>query len=155
MNSDAKNTRALKTPLSSNALLGAAALLVAGAMQTLTFSPFNLWWLGPVSVLLILLVTVPLAPEKLFRAGWLTGLGLFGSGASWVYVSISEHGNTAIPIAVLLTVLKTGMFHTKGSLCQHCYLAAMIVRDVRNRHGWAGRFGPGRWRGGRRDESPV
>ena len=105
MNSDAKNTRALKTPLSSNALLGAAALLVAGAMQTLTFSPFNLWWLGPVSVLLILLVTVPLAPEKLFRAGWLTGLGLFGSGASWVYVSISEHGNTAIPIAVLLTVL--------------------------------------------------
>ncbi|HCA12871.1 MAG TPA: apolipoprotein N-acyltransferase, partial [Marinobacter adhaerens] len=69
MNSDAKNTRALKTPLSSNALLGAAALLVAGAMQTLTFSPFNLWWLGPVSVLLILLVTVPLAPEKLFRAG--------------------------------------------------------------------------------------
>ncbi len=105
MNSDAKNTRALKTPLSSNALLGAATLLVAGAMQTLTFSPFNLWWLGPVSVLLILLVTVPLAPEKLFRAGWLTGLGLFGSGASWVYVSISEHGNTAIPIAVLLTVL--------------------------------------------------
>ncbi|MCW9006631.1 MAG: apolipoprotein N-acyltransferase, partial [Marinobacter sp.] len=105
MNSDAKNTRALKTPLSSNALLGAAALLVAGAMQTLTFSPFNLWWLGPVSVLLILLVTIPLAPEKLFRAGWLTGLGLFGSGASWVYISISEHGNTAIPVAILLTVL--------------------------------------------------
>jgi len=103
--SDASNTRALKTPLSSNAWLGAAALVVAGALQTLTFSPFSLWWLGPVSVLLILLVTVPMASGKLFRAGWLTGLGLFGSGASWVYISISEHGNTAIPIAILLTVL--------------------------------------------------
>ena len=69
MTSDAANTRALKTPFSSNAWLGAAALVVAGALQTLTFSPFNLWWLGPVSLLLILLVTVPLAPEKLFRAG--------------------------------------------------------------------------------------
>lgn len=97
--------QSLSTPLSSNRWLGAATLVVAGALQTLTFSPFHLWWLGPVSIVLILLVTVPQTSEKLFRAGWFTGLGLFGSGASWVYVSISEHSNTAIPIAVLLTVI--------------------------------------------------
>lgn len=91
----------------------AALLLVAGALQTLTFSPFNWWWLGPVSVFLILLCCLPLASEKLFRAGWLTGLGLFGSGASWVYVSISEHGNTSVPLAIVLTVI----FVTGLALC--------------------------------------
>lgn len=87
----------------SNRWLSAATLVVAGALQTLTFSPFHLWWLGPVSLLLTLLVTIPLAAKKLFAAGWLTGLGLFGSGASWVYISISEYGNTPILVAVLLT----------------------------------------------------
>lgn len=96
---------ALNTHLSRNRWLGAITLVVAGALQTLTFSPFNWWWLGPVSIALILLVTVPLPSRKLFRAGWLTGLGLFASGASWVYISISKYGNTPIPVAVLLTVL--------------------------------------------------
>ncbi len=88
----------------SNRWLSSATLVVAGALQTLTFSPFHLWWLGPISILLVLLVTIPLKASKLFAAGWLTGLGLFGSGASWVYVSISEFGNTSIPVSVLLTV---------------------------------------------------
>ena len=57
--------------------LGPAILMIAGALQTLTFSPFHIWALGPVSVLLILLVTLNLPSEKLFRAGWFVGLGLF------------------------------------------------------------------------------
>ena len=88
----------------SNRWSSAATLVVAGALQTLTFSPFHFWWFGPVSMLLILLATLPLPAKKLFFAGLLTGLGLFGSGASWVYISISEFGNTPIPVAVLLTV---------------------------------------------------
>ena len=80
-------------------------LIAAGTLQTLTFSPFNIWWLGPVSVFVILFCCLVLAPEKLFRSGWLVGLGLFGSGASWVYVSISEYGNTSIPLAIILTTI--------------------------------------------------
>ncbi len=83
----------------------AALLVIAGGLQTLTFAPFNAWWLGPISVFLILSCCVGLPPNQLFRSGWLTGLGLFGSGASWVYVSISEHGNTSIPIALVLTLV--------------------------------------------------
>jgi|TARA_R100000049_G_C1954246_1_gene105537 apolipoprotein N-acyltransferase len=85
--------------------LGPVILMIAGALQTLTFSPFHIWALGPVSVLLILLVTLNLPSEKLFRAGWFVGLGLFASGVSWIYISISKHGNTSMPIAVLLMVL--------------------------------------------------
>ena len=98
-------TTMLSSPISDQPWLRAVALLVAGALQTLTFSPFNWWWLGPVSVALILLCCLPLASKQLFRAGWLTGVGLFGTGASWVYISISEHGNTSIPLAVILTVI--------------------------------------------------
>lgn len=98
-------TTVLTSPLSERPWLRAVALLIAGALQTLTFSPFNWWWLGPVSVALILLCCLPLAPQKLFRAGWLAGLGLFGTGASWVYISISEHGNTSVPLAIILTVI--------------------------------------------------
>ncbi|EDM46669.1 apolipoprotein N-acyltransferase [Marinobacter algicola] len=98
-------TSVLTSALSEHAWLRAATLLVAGALQTLTFSPFNWWWLGPLSVALILFCCLPLAPQKLFRAGWLVGLGLFGTGASWVYISISEHGNTSVPLAFVLTVI--------------------------------------------------
>ena len=64
----------LKLPFTTRKWLGAAILVIAGALQTLTFSPFYLWWLGPLSVFLILLVTVHQVPDKLFRSGWLAGL---------------------------------------------------------------------------------
>lgn len=100
-----KQTSVLISALSEHAWLRAAALLIAGGLQTLTFSPFHWWWLGPLSVAVILFCCLPLAPQKLFRAGWLVGLGLFGTGASWVYISISEHGNTSVPLAFILTVI--------------------------------------------------
>ncbi|MFL1464743.1 apolipoprotein N-acyltransferase [Marinobacter sp. HN1S83] len=105
MSNNDTDSRLPDTRLSGNNWLGGITLVIAGALQTLTLSPFQWWWLGPVSIALILLVSVPLAPRKLFRAGWFAGLGLFGSGASWVYISISEHGNTSIPVAILLTTL--------------------------------------------------
>lgn len=83
----------------------ALALLLAGALQTLTFAPFHWWLLGPLSILLVLFASLNLTPRHLFRAGWLFGVGLFGTGVSWVYVSISEYGNTPAVVAFVLTAL--------------------------------------------------
>lgn len=84
-------------------------LLVAGALQTFTLAPYGLWLLGPVSIALILLCTQALKPsgkaEKGFLYGWIFGLGLFGSGASWVYVSINTYGNAPPVLAGGLTVI--------------------------------------------------
>ncbi|GAA3570676.1 MAG: apolipoprotein N-acyltransferase [Pseudomonadales bacterium] len=91
--------------LSGRRWLSALLLLVAGAAQTLTFSPFQWWWLAPFTIALIVFITLPLTPRQLFRAGWLVGFGLFGSGASWVYISISQYGNTSVPVSILLTLL--------------------------------------------------
>ncbi|OEY65224.1 apolipoprotein N-acyltransferase [Marinobacter sp. X15-166B] len=94
-----------RVPWPANRWLQATLLLVAGGAQTLTFSPFGWWWLAPLSLALIAAIGLTLPANQLFRAGWLVGFGLFGTGASWVYISISEYGNTNTPVAVVLTLL--------------------------------------------------
>jgi apolipoprotein N-acyltransferase len=84
------------------------ALLCSGALQTLSLAPFDFWLLGPISIVIILLVTRALnAPSQNFKGffyGWVFGLGLFGSGASWVYVSIHTHGHAPPFLAGSLTL---------------------------------------------------
>lgn len=75
MSHDSNLSHPLNLRFTANPWFGAAILLIAGAIQTLTFAPFFLWWLGPVSVFLVLLVTLNQASGKLFRSGWLVGLG--------------------------------------------------------------------------------
>ena len=85
--------------------LGCLLALIAGGLTTLTASPFELWWLGPVAVGLVYLGIQALSPGQAALRGWCYGVGLFGSGTSWVYVSIHDYGYTGVPLAVLLTTL--------------------------------------------------
>ncbi len=105
MNSKTSVFRERMPSISASPWLVSTLLFVAGALQTLTFAPFHFWYLGPVSIALIVLMSLSLPSGKLFRAGWFTGLGLFASGASWVYISISEYGNSSVPVAILLTII--------------------------------------------------
>src|SRR5690606_24140170 len=43
--------------------------------------------------------------RQLLLRGWLFGLGVFGVGASWVFVSIHVYGQTSLPLAAVLTGL--------------------------------------------------
>ncbi len=85
--------------------LGCLLALAAGVLTTLTASPFELWWLGPVAVGLVYLGLHGLTPGQAALRGWCYGVGLFGSGASWVYVSIHDYGYTGAPLALFLTGL--------------------------------------------------
>ncbi|MCE8003707.1 apolipoprotein N-acyltransferase [Billgrantia ethanolica] len=93
-----KNTR--PTPV-----IGYLAALVAGVLTTLTASPYELWWLGPLAAGLVYWAISPLGARQAAFLGWCYGVGLFGSGASWVYVSIHDYGYTGMPLALFLTVL--------------------------------------------------
>ena len=66
------------------------AALVAGGFTTLTASPFELWWLGPIAIGLLYVGLHTLSPAQAALKGWLYGVALFASGTSWVYVSIHE-----------------------------------------------------------------
>ncbi|QTP55756.1 apolipoprotein N-acyltransferase [Billgrantia sulfidoxydans] len=85
--------------------LGYLAALVAGVLTTLTASPYELWWLGPLAAGLVYWALQPLRPRQAALLGWCYGVGLFGSGASWVYVSIHDYGYTGVPLALFLTGL--------------------------------------------------
>lgn len=88
------------------ALLTRLALPVfAGALITLASAPFNLWPLALLAPAAFLLLLKDLSPLQALIKGWLFGLGVFASGASWVYVSIHVHGGTPVPLALLMTAL--------------------------------------------------
>ena len=79
---------------------------ILGGALVLGFSPFNYWW--------ICLLVFPLLIQHLekqtsirlsFWTGICFGLGLFGIGASWIYVSIHVYGHSPVWLAGLVTLL--------------------------------------------------
>jgi apolipoprotein N-acyltransferase len=69
--------------------------LLAGCLMPLALAPFDFWWSGIIGLVLLLSV-IQSAPNR--RALWrwyLFGLGHYGIGASWVYVSIHTHGGAS------------------------------------------------------------
>lgn len=84
---------------------GYLAALLAGCLTTLAAAPFGWWWLAPVAAALMYAGLPRQSGRQGFLRGWCYGLGLFGTGASWVYVSIHDYGYTSMPLAVFLTAL--------------------------------------------------
>ncbi|MAX31624.1 MAG: apolipoprotein N-acyltransferase [Halomonadaceae bacterium] len=85
--------------------LGCLLALAAGGLTTLSAAPLALWWLGPVAVALVYFGIHALTPAQAALRGWCYGVGLFSSGASWVFVAIHDYGYTGVPLALFLTGL--------------------------------------------------
>ena len=81
-------------------LIKYSVALGAGILGTLAFAPFNFWWLGLASIAIWMWLSIRYPG---FSMGFIYGLGLFGSGVSWVSVSITEHGGASIPLAFVMT----------------------------------------------------
>ncbi|HEV2523627.1 MAG TPA: hypothetical protein VGU44_00660, partial [Gammaproteobacteria bacterium] len=80
--------------------------VLAGAILPGAFAPHHLWPLAIVSPAILLWVWQKnTTPKQAFMSGLGYGLGMFGVGVSWVFVSIHRYGNTNIPLAVLITSL--------------------------------------------------
>lgn len=90
-------------------LLFSLASAVAGGLLTLSFAPYDLWICGLLSLSLLAWLYLRASGGVQLRGRsslWLAfcfGLGLFGSGGSWVYVSITQFGNSSVPLGLLLT----------------------------------------------------
>jgi apolipoprotein N-acyltransferase len=75
---------------------------LAGALAVLGFAPLGFYPL----LLASFAVLAPLlgdSPRRAFWSGWAFGLGLFGAGVSWVYVSMSRFGGMPPALAVIAT----------------------------------------------------
>ena len=82
-----------------------AAAFVAGAAAVLGFSPVDFFpaTLAALAVLIHLWLRAP-SPRAAFGIGYLFGLGLYGAGVSWVYVSLNRFGAMPIPLAAAATL---------------------------------------------------
>lgn len=77
----------------------------AGALVTLSLAPFGVWPAGIVSCALYAWLLSTCTPRQALWRGFLYGCGLFGTGVSWIFVSIHVHGNANVPLAAILTAL--------------------------------------------------
>lgn len=96
-----KFKHALKKALLSPACLS----FLFGLIGVFAFAPFHLYPLILVSLTGLLWVFMRSTAKQAFRRGFFYGLGFFGVGVSWVYVSIHTFGDAPIVFSLLLSIL--------------------------------------------------
>ena len=79
--------------------------LISGALLPLGFAPFKFFPLVILSLALLFFVWKEIGPWRAFWRGWLYGVGMFGVGVSWIYVSFHDFAYMHAALAVLITVL--------------------------------------------------
>ena len=88
-----------------HSLIADLLALAAGALLTLAFAPFGAW---PLAILLPAVLLWSWENATPLRAAWrggLFGLGLFGFGIYWIFISLHDYGNAPAPFAALATLL--------------------------------------------------
>jgi len=124
-------------------LLRPFGALVAGALMVFAFAPWQWSWLAPVALWGLDFLLRDQHPRRACVIGYVFGLGQFGVGISWVFVSIHEHGNAGLPLAVLLTGMLVGFLALFPALATA--LAAWMSRGNPRRILW---LLPAAWVGG-------
>lgn len=92
--------------------------LVAGALTTLAFAPFDFSWLVFLTLALAFYYWQRLPLKQAVFSGWLFSLGLQCTGISWIFHSLHTHGSAPAIFASLLVFL----------LC--CYLSLYVALAV-------------------------
>ena len=79
--------------------------LIAGSLLAFAFAPMAIYPLAILSPAVLLLLWLNCSAKRGFILGLMFGLGFYGIGVSWVFISIHEFGHTSLFLALLITAL--------------------------------------------------
>ena len=105
--------------------------LFAGAGIPLSLAPINFWPLGIFSIATWFFLLTK-AREKELLVSWFFGLGKFGVGVSWIYVSIHEYGNASEILSSFLVLLFISALSFFPLLMALCYRSIRCQNDIVN-----------------------
>jgi len=91
--------------LYSSPLFIACLALVSGALITLSFAPFNQWYLGVLGVSLFAGLLHQQSLRSVMWRSFAFGIGLYAAGVHWIYVSIHNFGGASPVLAGGLVLL--------------------------------------------------
>ena len=105
-----------------------AAAFVAGAAAVLGFSPVDFFPATLAALVVLVHFWMRAAsPRAAFEFGYFFGLGLYGAGASWVYVSLNRFGAMPMPLAAAATLCWCAFLALFPALAG--WVQARIARD--------------------------
>lgn len=84
---------------------GGVAALLAGAAWPFAFAPWGWYPLTFVCLALLFFLWRGAGAGSAFRRGYLFGLGAFGAGVNWVYISMHDYGGMGPLLAGFVTAL--------------------------------------------------
>jgi len=79
--------------------------VAAGALVPLSFAPFDLWPLALIGLMAFALLLDQQSGRSAWWRAWGFGIGLYGVGVSWIFISIHSFGNASAPLAAVMTGL--------------------------------------------------
>lgn len=81
------------------------SLLVAGALFPLSLAPFSYWPIAIITLAVLFSNLLQQSAKDAFKRSATFGLGMFGTGVSWVFVSMYVYGDISVFLALVGTFL--------------------------------------------------
>ncbi|MFT6836257.1 MAG: apolipoprotein N-acyltransferase [Francisellaceae bacterium] len=105
--------------------------LLAGFSLVFSFSPYSFSFIAFISIAILFFIIDISLPKKAFIRGYLFGLGLFGYGISWVYVSLTSLGDSPVWLSIIITILFIGLISIFPAI--FAYFSAKIFAKSKTR----------------------
>lgn len=84
---------------------GEIAALSSGAALPLAFAPFSIYPLAIICIAVLFALWRTVTPARACWRGFLFGLGMFGTGVYWVFISMNDFGGMSWQLSLTITLL--------------------------------------------------
>lgn len=108
---------------------GDVLALVCGVLTVLAFAPFNAWPLIVITLAALFWLVDSASPRRAFWRGLLFGIGEFGFGLYWLYISIHIVSGAPVWATMLVIVALVLAMAVYGAIA--CGLAAWLLPRAR------------------------